>query len=389
MAKVKNVALADVLQPKGYIRGPFGSALKRAEMLSEGIPVYEQQHVIYNIRDFRFFISEEKFEELKRFQVQTNDLVISCSGTVGKVTIIEEDDPKGIISQALLILRVDSSKILPQYLKYFFESAEGYNSIVSRSSGSVQVNISKREVIEQIPLTLPELSVQRKIVDILKDFDNKAAVNCKMDRILKELALTLYRKMIIETDGAIKGVLSDIADVTMGQSPNGETYNEDGEGIVFYQGRREFGYRFPTRRLFTTDPKRMADVNDVLLSVRAPVGDLNVAYEACCIGRGLAAIHSKDNHQSFVLYTIYFLKDKFDVYNSEGTVFGSIKKASLNNMEILIPPIDIIEEFENVASALDLKIRYNYEEIIRWENMKKSMLPKLLSGNLDVSNLDI
>ena len=175
----------------------------------------------------------------------------------------------------------------------------------------------------------------------------------------------------------------------MGQSPNGETYNEDGEGIVFYQGRREFGYRFPTRRLFTTDPKRMADVNDVLLSVRAPVGDLNVAYEACCIGRGLAAIHSKDNHQSFVLYTIYFLKDKFDVYNSEGTVFGSIKKDSLNNMEILIPPIDIIEEFENVASALDLKIRYNYEEIIRWENMKKSMLPKLLSGNLDVSNLDI
>lgn len=389
MAKVENVVLADVLQPKGYIRGPFGSALKRPEMLSEGIPVYEQQHAIYNIRDFRFFVSDEKFEELKRFQVQTNDLVISCSGTVGKVTIIEEGDPKGIISQALLILRVDSSKILPQYLKYFFESAEGYNSIVSRSSGSVQVNISKREVIEQIPLKLPELSIQQKIVDILKGFDDKFAINCKMDSILKEQAFALYKKMIIENDGAITGVLSDIADVTMGQSPRGETYNENGEGTVFYQGRGEFGYRFPSRRLFTTDPKRMASVNDVLLSVRAPVGDLNVAYESCCIGRGLAAIHSKDNHQSFALYTMYSLKDKFDVYNGEGTVFGSINKNSLNNMEVLIPSMDIIEEFENLASAIDLKIRYNYEESIRWEKMKKAMLSKLLSGNLDVSNLVI
>ena len=114
MIEYQNVILADLLQDKGYIRGPFGSALKRPEMQTEGIPVYEQQHAIYNSREFRFFISEEKFEELKRFQVEANDLVISCSGTVGRVTIIKEEDPKGIISQALLILRVDSKKVLPQ-----------------------------------------------------------------------------------------------------------------------------------------------------------------------------------------------------------------------------------------------------------------------------------
>ena len=96
----------------------------------------------------------------------------------------------------------------------------------------------------------------------------------------------------------------------MGQSPKGDTYNEDGVGTVFFQGRGEFGFRFPTRRLFTTDPKRMAQSNDVLMSVRAPVGDLNVAYESCCIGRGLAAIRSKDAHQSFVLYTVFSLREK-------------------------------------------------------------------------------
>lgn len=145
----KECKLGEVLVDNGYIRGPFGSALKRGDMKSEGIPVYEQQHAIYQIRDFRFFIDEKKFQEMKRFQVNENDLVISCSGTVGKVTIISKNDPKGIISQALLILRVNPNIILPKYLQYFFISTKGYNSIISRSSGYVQVNIAKEILLNQ------------------------------------------------------------------------------------------------------------------------------------------------------------------------------------------------------------------------------------------------
>lgn len=184
MAERMKYILADVLDDKGYIRGPFGSALKRGDMKKEGIPVYEQQHAIYGIRDFRFFIDENKFAEMKRFQVRTNDLIISCSGTVGNVSIIRENDPKGIISQALLLLRANTDRILPQYLKYFFTSKEGYNAIVSRSSGSVQVNISKRSVIEQIPLALPSLAEQEKIVSVLESIDNKIAENEKINNNL-------------------------------------------------------------------------------------------------------------------------------------------------------------------------------------------------------------
>ncbi len=111
--------LGKLLKPKGYVRGPFGSSLKRGEMVEQGVPVYEQKNAIYGNREFRFFITNEKFEELKRFQVETNDLIISCSGTVGKISIIEEDDPKGIISQALLILRPDIDKITLKFLFYF------------------------------------------------------------------------------------------------------------------------------------------------------------------------------------------------------------------------------------------------------------------------------
>ncbi len=173
----KQVVLKDVLTDKGYIRGPFGSALKRPDMLSTGVPVYEQQHAIYNKRDFRFFVSKEKFEEMKRFMTQKDDLLISCSGTVGKVTIIRENDSVGIISQALLLLRVNGDVVLPQYLKYFFSSEKGYNAIISRSGGSVQVNISKRNVIEQIPILLPTVSTQQAIVDILQNIDEKIETN--------------------------------------------------------------------------------------------------------------------------------------------------------------------------------------------------------------------
>src|SRR5437764_13430606 len=99
----RTVNLADVLGPKGYIRGPFGSALRRGELLTTGgIPVYEQQHAIYHSRKFRFFIGEQKHRELFRFTVRPNDLIISCSGTLGKVSLISASDPIGIISQALL-----------------------------------------------------------------------------------------------------------------------------------------------------------------------------------------------------------------------------------------------------------------------------------------------
>ena len=117
--------LKDIIQDKGYIRGPFGSALKRNEMKEVGIPVYEQQNAIYNHRDFRYFIDEEKYESLKRFTVKKDDLIISCSGTVGKVSIIKEDDPIGIISQALLILRPNTEIINPDFYTISLPHQEG------------------------------------------------------------------------------------------------------------------------------------------------------------------------------------------------------------------------------------------------------------------------
>ena len=236
-----------------------------------------------------------------------------------------------------------------------------------------------------------DLPTQKKIAEILGNIDDKIALNNEINKNLQLQAQAIYTHMIIDEadESWHQGLLSDVATITMGQSPKGDTYNEIGTGSVFFQGRAEFGFRFPTRRLYTIEPKRMAKASDVLMSVRAPVGDLNVAYEDCCIGRGLAAIRSHDNHQSFVLYTMLALRDQLDVFNGEGTVFGSINRESLNNMPIIIPPCKIIDNFESIVSPMDAAIRNNYEESCHLQAIRDRMLPRLMSGKLDASVIDL
>ena len=208
---------------------------------------------------------------------------------------------------------------------------------------------------------------------------------------LQQQALAIYSSMFLENAElqTSPGTLKDIAVITMGQSPSGTSYNESGDGEVFYQGRAEFSSRFPKRRLYTTEPKRMAEAGDVLLSVRAPVGDLNVAYERCCIGRGLGAIHSKTGHRSFVLYTMFALRPQLDVFNGEGTVFGSINRNALNDMPISVPSSELIASFEAAVRPMDDMIRSNYEENCRLQELRDSLLPRLMSGEVDVSNIQL
>jgi len=171
--------LREALGEKGYIRGPFGSALRRPELKTFGIPVYEQQHAITGSREFRFFIDEDKYEKLNRFTVQEDDLIVSCSGTLARISMIKKDDPKGIISQALLILRPDKLVVCPKYLYYFMSSPRGFNSLVGVSTGSVQVNIAGRGIIEKSRFLYRPSSSSRPSPGILGTLDDKIELNRK------------------------------------------------------------------------------------------------------------------------------------------------------------------------------------------------------------------
>ena len=314
-----------------------------------------------------------------------NTVLFSSRAPIGYVAIAANDVCTNQGFKSVISNENTNPLFLYYLLKYNKDKIEGMGSgtTFKEVSGNTMKNI-----VVSVPT---DKKVQERISSMLGSIDDKIEENERINNNLQEQAQTLYTNMFIHnaSDQWAEGALSDVADITMGQSPKGDTYNEDGIGTVFFQGRGEFGFRFPTRRLFTTDPKRIAQSNDVLMSVRAPVGDLNVAYEPCCIGRGLGAIRSKDNHQSFVLYTVFSLREKLDMFNGEGTVFGSINRDALNSMPIIIPTKGEMDWFEEIVAPMDAAIRNNYEEICRLEAIRDSLLPRLMSGELDVSDLDL
>ena len=178
-------------------------------------------------------------------------------------------------------------------------------------------------------------------------------------------------------EGWRMGTLGEIAEITMGQSPDGESYNMKGNGIIFYQGRSDFGKRFPTIRMYTTRPTKYANKKDILLSVRAPVGDLNVTLYDCCIGRGLAALRSIDNCQSYLFYQMLNLSDIFNKSNDEGTIFGSINKDDLFGLKIMIPPTKSMMIFEHKTLSIDRMIEFKNKEISKLTELQSLLLAKM------------
>lgn len=331
-------------------------------------------------------VNRTQFEKYKK-ELCDRTIMVSINGTLGNVALYNGE--KIILGKSACYFNVLES-VDKDFIRYVVSSPSFRTYLETNATGTTIKNISLKQM-RDYSFYIPGYETQKRISGILRSIDDRISLNTAINEKLEQQAQAIYAQMFIESaeESWETGSLSDIAVITMGQSPKGDTFNETGEGAVFYQGRTDFGFRFPTRRLYTTEPKRIALCGDALMSVRAPVGDLNVAYEECCIGRGLAAIHSKDNHQSFVLYTLFTLKKQLDVFNGEGTVFGSINKESLNSMEITIPPRELMDRFESTVSPIDRAIRNNYEEICRLQAIRDTLLPKLMNGEIDVSAVKI
>lgn len=152
--------------------------------------------------------------------------------------------------------------------------------------------------------------------------------------------------------------LEDIADVTMGQSPKSEFYNNEGEGLPFLQGNRTFGRRFPTFDTFTTKITKRASAGDVIMSVRAPVGDLNITPVDMCLGRGVCGIRMKNGKQDFLFYLMKYNMQQ--LLNKEaGTVFGSVNRNDINGLVVDIPDEETQDKIASFLGQIDRKIEIN------------------------------
>lgn len=301
-----------------------------------------------------------------------------------KITIaLFNDYEKALISQAYIPFEVkDTNELDPEYLMMWFRRPEFDRYARFKSHGSAREIFDWDEMCNTL-LPVPSIDKQREIVKEYNVIENRIALNQQLIHKLEETAQAIYKEWFLEgvdmgnlPEGWKMGKLSDIATIIMGQSPEGDTYNKEGNGMIFYQGRTDFGYRYPDITTFTTQPKKKALKNDILISVRAPVGDLNIAIEDCAIGRGIGALRSKIKCNTHLFYTLQNLKSHFDISDGEGTIFGSINKDDLHNMEVVYSENEIMK-FDKIANPIDNCIK-NY----CIQNQKLTELKELLLSRL-------
>ena len=323
----------------------------------------------------------------KGCKYKTNDTLLSNIRPYFKKIWLAKNE--GACSNDVLIFRAKES-YYHDFLYYNLDNDAFFEYAMKTSKGT-KMPRGDKTAIKQYDIYDFDYRTQQKLTKLLRLLDDKIELNRQINTNLEQQAQAIFKEMFIDNGlkNIKKGMLQDIAEITMGLSPDGSSYNEKQLGIIFFQGRAEFSDRFPKIRLYTSQPKRMAMRNDILMSVRAPVGDINIAHHDCCIGRRLASIRSKYNHQSFLFYTMLNLKKYLDRFNSEGTVFGAISKDALNTIPIDIPSEGKIKHFEQIASPIDTCILNNYKEICCLESLRDTLLPKLMSGEIDVSKIEL
>lgn len=309
------------------------------------------------------------------------------NGKTSYVDILENDEI-GFGSTEFIVLREIENISDKQFLYYLALSPDFREVAIQSMTGSSGRQRVQNDVVFNHEFLIPQLEEQKAIAEVLSSLDDKIDLLHRHNKTLEEMAQTLFRQWFIEETGNDweVGKLPDEFDFTMGLSPKGETFNEEKIGIPMYQGNADFEFRFPKNRVYTTDPKRYAEKFDTLVSVRAPVGAQNMAKEKCCIGRGVATFqYKKDN--SFYTYTYFKMKslmDEIKQFNDSGTVFGSINKTDFQDMEVTIPPADLVIKFQDEVKPLDDKVIQNTFQIKTLENMRDTLLPKLMSGEVRV-----
>lgn len=322
-------------------------------------------------------------------------------------------------------------ELSPEYLGYYFKSPKFRSSVNAVSTMSTRASLNNG-MLAVLPLVLPPLFEQANIAEVLNTLDDKIELNRRMNETLEAMARAVFRDWFVDfgptrrkaagiTDpAAILGgllpdptqaaplaalfpdsfganglpegweerTISDDFDVEMGQSPPGSTYNEEGEGLPFFQGRRDFQFRFPEKRVYCSAPTRIAQADWTLISVRAPVGDINRAWEKCCIGRGVGAMMHKQGWASFTYYVGLHLQTELASYDKDGTVFGSINQKQLKGLSLIGANSNAAKAFDDLVAPMDAMIRNNTAENQTLAATRDLLLPKLMSGELRLTGAE-
>lgn len=372
------------MTPKGGIRPhkKFGVQANKAEVLFTD---YIAEHLNSNGRagivvpNGIVATSQTAYKQLRKMLVQDSLIaVISLPAGVFQ--------PYSGVKTSVLILDKRLAK-KSQHILFLKIENDGFDL------GAQRREIDKND----LPVALQTLEEFKECLSNDKAFEDLPSLATLVERETiinnKDIGLSAdryFEKGISQTEFEIVKI-EDVAEVISGQSPESSNYNDKGEGLPFYQGRTDFGQIYleaPTK--WTTQITKEAYKNDILMSVRAPVGPVNIATEKICIGRGLAAIRPKENIEQFYLF--YMLRSLNGIIKGNGgAVFDSISRDQIKEIEIPLPPLEIqqqiVAEIEGYQKIIDgaKQVINNYKPTISinpdWEMVELGTLAKLVGGS--------
>jgi len=320
-------------------------------------------------------------------------------------------------NQACCAMIVDPQKADKRYL--FYQLLAHRAQLRNLAVGAAQQNLSG-QLIKSFQLPFPPVTEQSAIAAMLGSLDDKIDLNRRMNETLGSMAQALFKDWFMDFGptrakvegqapylapeiwdlfpdslddedkpvGWQEGTIGECFQLTIGQSPPGYTYNDDGNGLPFFQGRTDFGFRFPKNRKYCTDPTRLAHAGDTLVSVRAPVGDINMAWEECCIGRGVSAIRHNSAARSFTYYSAWAIQQEIQRYEHTGTVFGSINKKQFEQLKTIEPDRECIQTFEDYVGLIDDRVWANVAESRTLADTRDLLLPKLMFGEIRLCDVE-
>jgi len=344
-------------------------------------------------------------QKLDKYLLRRGDIVIARTGATTGYAKYIRNAPEVVFASYLVRIRLRGD-VDDRYAGYVVESSDYKRFIQATWGGAAQPN-ANAQVLTSYEMPLPPLPSQRKIASILSAYDDLIENNLRRIKILEEMAQALYREWFVKfrfpghkkarmVDSPLGKIpegwevkpLSEVCHLVMGQSPKSKFYNTDGNGLPFHQGVADFGDRFPTDRLYCTVENRIAEPGDVLFSVRAPVGRINLSNKRIVIGRGLSAIRHASGYQWFAFHLLreYFKEE--DTIGG-GTIFKAVTKADMQGIEFLVPAEKFLVRFEGMVIPLERQIENLTKKNSTLRRTRDLLLPKLISGELDVSDLDI
>jgi type I restriction enzyme S subunit len=399
-------------RPRPNEFGERGMAFIRAADMSDGQVLFETAQKINEVAQNR----------VRKGIGKPRDILISHKGTIGRVARVPDACPPFVCSPQTTFWRVlDRTRLDPAFLYILLRSPQFQSEFAVRSGETDMAGYVSLTSQRAFELSLPPLPEQQAIAAVLGALDDKIELNRRMNRTLEAMARALFRSWFVDFDpvhakaegrapahmdpataarfparfgenGLPEGwTISTVGaefDLIMGQSPPGSTYNDDGVGLPFFQGRTDFGFRYPENRKHCSAPTRIAEAEDTLVSVRAPVGDINRAWEKCCIGRGVAAVRRRRGEASYTYYAIQSLQEQLAAFEHTGTVFGSINKGQFEALATVAPAQKFISAFQVFGGALDARLRVNTAESRTLAALRDALLPKLMSGELRVRDAE-